>query len=224
MKCHRIHKTSIHPEFCGAWDGPVWSSSETIRVDSFHPASSDHRPEVRARVLYDDRGIYVIFKVKDCYVRCVHTVPQSPVCRDSCVEFFFKPRLDAGYLNVEANCGGTFHCSFITDPTRTTTGFKASIPLKPSWLSKIRNYHSLPMTIEPEVTEPVEWILEYCIPVDLIEAYMGPLGTLCGQTWQANFFKCGDQTSHPHWASWASIGDELNFHQPDKFAPITFVP
>ena len=38
-----------------------------------------------------------------------------------------------------------------------------------------------------------------------------------GQVWRANLYKCGDQTSHPHWASWAPIGEALNFHQPGFF-------
>jgi len=67
---------------------------------------------------------------------------------------------------------------------------------------------------------PVEWCLEYAIPVALFEAYAGSLGNLASQTWRGNFFKCADATSHPHWASWAPIGEELNFHQPEFFAPL----
>ena len=35
------------------------------------------------------------------------------------------------------------------------------------------------------------------------------------------FFKCGDKTSHPHWASWNPV-DELNFHLPRCFSEIIF--
>jgi hypothetical protein len=50
-----------------------------------------------------------------------------------------------------------------------------------------------------------------------MEPYCGPLRPVRGQRWRANAFKCGDQTSHPHWASWAPIGEALNFHQPGRF-------
>ena len=222
MPAYTIQKTTVAPEFTGAWDGPVWSRAETLTVNLFHPASSGHRPGVQARALYEAKGIYVIFKVKDRYVRSVNTQPQGPVCRDSCVEFFFEPKPGAGYLNMEANCGGTFLCFHITNSTRTPGGFKTSVKIDPSWFSQIKTYHSLPAVVDPELTAPTEWILEYFIPFALIEAYAGPLGAVAGQTWRGNFYKCGDQTSHPHWASWAPIGDELNFHQPAKFAPITF--
>ncbi|MEW6117215.1 MAG: carbohydrate-binding family 9-like protein, partial [Nitrospirota bacterium] len=39
--------------------------------------------------------------------------------------------------------------------------------------------------------------------------------------WRANFYKCGDATSHPHWASWAPV-EALNFHLPHCFGTICF--
>ena len=224
MPTFTVRKTSVVPEFSGLWDGPVWNRSDTLSVNQFHPASSNHRPEVAARLLYDREGIYVHFKIKDRYVRSVHTHHQESVCQDSCAEFFFQPKATPGYLNMEANAGGVFLCSYITDHQRVPGGFAKYRPIDSTWLDRIKVYHSLPAIVDPELTEPVEWHLEYCIPFTLIEAYTGPLGRIAGQVWSANFYKCGDQTSHPHWASWAPIGEELNFHKPDRFAPITFEP
>jgi hypothetical protein len=42
-----------------------------------------------------------------------------------------------------------------------------------------------------------------------------------GQVWHANFYKCGDHTSHKHWASWQPV-KELNFHRPEDFGDIVF--
>ena len=55
----------------------------------------------------------------------------------------------------------------------------------------------------------------------MLARYSGPLGTLAGRAWRANFYKCGDQTSHPHWAAWSPV-DELNFHLPRCFGTIAF--
>jgi hypothetical protein len=67
-----------------------------------------------------------------------------------------------------------------------------------------------------------EWWLQYFVPLALFERYVGPIGDPAGQRWRANFYKCGDQTARPHWASWAPIGEALNFHQPDKFGELVF--
>lgn len=219
---YTIRKTAQIPELAGPWDDAIWSQAEALKIASFHPKSSTHRPGVLARLLYDAQNIYVHFKVTDQYIRSVITQPQGSVCTDSCVEFFFKPKADRGYLNVEANCGGTFLCSYIEDHRRKPGGFEKFTSVDLTWLAQIRCHHTLPNVVEPEMAAPCEWRLAYALPLALIEAYTGPLGTLAGQTWTANLYKCGDKTSHPHWASWAPIGDELNFHQPDKFAPIHF--
>jgi hypothetical protein len=47
------------------------------------------------------------------------------------------------------------------------------------------------------------------------------LGKIGGQSWRGNFFKCAEEISHPHWASWSPV-DELNFHLPRCFGTIHF--
>jgi len=56
----------------------------------------------------------------------------------------------------------------------------------------------------------------------LVEEFAGPLADPAGQTWRGNFYKCAEDNSHPHWASWAPIGERLNFHVPEHFAPLHF--
>ena len=75
---------------------------------------------------------------------------------------------------------------------------------------------TLPRVIEPEIDGPVDWQLAFFIPTALLEKFVGPIGPLAGQEWRANLYKCGDRTSHPHWASWSPV-DALNFHLPHCF-------
>jgi hypothetical protein len=79
----------------------------------------------------------------------------------------------------------------------------------------------MPAAVSPEITGPVTWILEFFVPFALLEKYAGPLGDLAGREWSANFFKCGDETSHPHWVSWQPL-PSLNFHLPECFGVIHF--
>ena len=104
---YTIFRAVTPPRLTGGWDDSIWATVPALRVGHFHPRSSDHRPMVRAKVLYDAGGLYIIFDVRDRYVQCLQTQPQSMVCRDSCVEFFVEPRPGAGYFNFEINCGGT---------------------------------------------------------------------------------------------------------------------
>ncbi len=218
-----VIRRALHPpELRGEWEGSAWGGANVAEVAHFHPASSDHRPRARAKLLYDDSGIHVLFHVADRYVKCVHTEHQQPVSRDSCVEFFVRPKPDHGYFNFEFNCGGTMLLYYIEDPTRDASGKMRRFEiLPPEMLAMLRVHHSLPQTVPEEIAEPLEWTLEYSVPNGLFERYVGPLGTAERRRWRANFYKCADDTSHPHWASWAPI-ERLDFHQPDHFAPLAF--
>jgi hypothetical protein len=221
-KPYLIRRAEKTPEFTGDWDGPAWKMADVLDIAHFYARSSSHRPVTQAKILYDQDGLYVFFKVKDRYVRSVHTNYQDSTCLDSCVEFFVEPKAGKGYFNFEFNCGGTLLLYFIEDPKITASGFEKYSLVDKSLADLMRVYHSMPATVPQEIESPVEWKIEYSIPFKLFEHYLGALGEVRGQTWRANLYKCGDQTSHPHWASWSPIGDQGSFHQPQCFAPIQF--
>jgi hypothetical protein len=221
-----VQETSIHhietePPLNGDWNHPCWSVSETIDVDQFRHESSNHRPTTRVRILYSKVGLHLIFRVEDQYVRSVQTMLNSAVCTDSCIEFFVKPRDDSGYLNFEINCGGALHASYIRDHTRTKAGFADITALSESDAALIGIYHSMPSTVDPEITRPTSWVNQLFIPFEVLANYVGPLGSIPGQRWRGNFYKCGDHTSHPHWAAWSPVS-ALNFHDPSCFGQLAF--
>jgi hypothetical protein len=221
-RTYRIHRADTRPGLDGDWDGDVWFHAATAHINLFRPEGSDHHPDARAKVLYDDDGLYVIFRVFDRYVRCLTTEYQGPVYTDSCVEFFVQPKRDAGYFNFEMNCGGVLLLKYIEDCRRTDDGFEKYVDVPAELGGDIVAYHTLRAPIEREIADPVEWRVEYAIPFSLLEHYVGPFGENSGQTWRGNFYKCADGSSHPHWASWSPIGRDLNFHAPEYFGLLEF--
>ena len=219
MSQYTIRKTATPPALDGPFQQGAWGAAEEGRVAIFSEKGSDHRPDVRFRLLHDDASIYVRFEVKDQYVRAVQTAYQGMVCTDSCAEFFVRPRPDRGYFNFEINAGGTLLLYYIEDATRAPGGFRKFQPVSPEWGRKVRIWHSLPAVVDPEIAQPTTWGIGYAVPVALFEAYVGALGPLSGQTWRGNFYKCGDKTSHPHWGTWAPL-TALNFHLPECFGEV----
>ncbi|MBD3305766.1 hypothetical protein GF339_05235 [candidate division KSB3 bacterium] len=228
---YTIHWTETPPSYQGQWDSPVWQRAETAYIAHFHPQSSWHHPLTAVKVLYDDEQLYVFFRVADRFVKAVSLEYQEPVYQDSCVEFFIRPRAFyqsevspayQGYFNVEINCIGTMLVSYIEDWRRTDEGFAQYAPLPPESGKMITVFHSLSGQIVQEIESPVEWMIGYNVPFALFEGYLGPLDFGIGRPWRGNFYKCADRSSHPHWASWAPIGAELNFHQPKFFGRLEF--
>jgi hypothetical protein len=221
MKKAIVHNAETLPPLNGDWDHPCWRASETILINHFRPESGDHRPTTEARIVFSHEGLHLIFRVQDQYVRCVQTALNGPVCTDSCVEFFVQPLEQKGYLNFELNCGGTLHASYIADPTRTDSGFADCSLLSEADAARVDIFHSMPSVVEPELRDPTTWVNQIFIPFALFSNCVGELGPIRGQTWRANFYKCGDKTSHPHWAAWSPVR-ELNFHDPECFGEIVF--
>jgi hypothetical protein len=211
----------LRPELRGSWDGPAWMQADMLELAHFRPEGSRHRPKTFVKLLYNAEGIFGIFRVEDRYVRCVHTRYGDPIYKDSCVEFFVKPKADKGYFNFEFNCGGAFLCNYITNPDRTPGGFREFVRIPEEEGRHIIVDHSLPEIVEPEIKDGVTWTLEFFVPFGLIEKYIGEIGDVAGSQWKANLYKCGDETSHPHWASWQPV-PKLNFHTPECFGAIRF--
>ena len=216
---YAVHRFGVPLTIDADWDKAVWKNVETIELTHYMGDRPKHFPRVRAKMLYDADALYVIFHVEDQYVRAVAQKHQDPVCRDSCVEFFFVPGMDdsAGYFNIEMNCGGTMLANFQIIPRED------AIQITPADLERIQVARTLPRTVDPELTEPTTWTVAYRMPTDILAKYC-PSATkpAPGVTWRANFYKCGDQTSQPHWAMWNEIPGELGFHKPEHFAPLRF--
>ena len=221
IKNYTVLVTKRFPEMQGLWDEDVWQNVPALEVSCFRPEGGAHRPLTKCKLLYDPERLYGIFRVDDQYVRCINTRFQADVYKDSCVELFLQPKSTGGYFNFEFNCGGALLASYVTDPARVNGRVKQFIPLMPDDNNKIRRYHNLPGVVEPEITFKQLWFLEFSIPFAVLEKYAGPLGEIEGQSWRGNFYKCGNETSHPHWGAWSPV-HELNFHLPACFGSIQF--
>ena len=218
-----VRRANQAPDLSPDSDLSTWNAAETIHVDQFRPESSPHRPQTAARMLYDDTHLFVRFDVQDQFIRCIRDQYQDIVSRDSCVEFFLKPKTTTGYFNFEINCGGTLLLYYIEDPTRAPDAFFRKFkPLPPELGRQVEIKSSLPRRIDPEITAATDWQMTVAVPFSILESYTGSLTPVSGQTWEGNFFKCGDECSHPHWASWSPIEGVLRFHQPQFFGQFHF--
>ena len=201
------------------WNKSQWKKIKPIEIKQYMGKVSAFQPEVKAKMVYDDANLYVIFQVKDRFVRSVTTEYNGQVSTDSCVEFFFSPDTEfpLKYFNLEINAGGTPLMYYITKPM---TELKK---LTTDELKLIQIAHSLPATVDPEITEPVTWTIEYRVPVSLLNKYANVTSPAKGVTWKANFYKTGSKTSNPNYLTWSFVDNPRpNFHLPQFFGTLVF--
>ncbi len=214
-----VKRLSTPPQINAQWDAPEWSHVEAQRLEHYMGDKPKHFPNTYVKIAYDDEHIYVMFRVEDNYVRAVAQQHQDSVCTDSCVEFFFAPVDDVakGYFNLEMNCGGIMLLHFQTIPRQD------QVPLAENAVNKIKVAHSMPKNVDPEITEPTTWTVEYALPISILSDYLEIIKPASGVAWKANFFKCGDDTSQPHWITWAHDDHpQPDFHRPQAFGKLAF--
>ena len=218
-KKYEVAKVKKAVEFDGKWNQGVWKDVESLDVKNFMGEEPEHKPKTQAKLLYDDKFVHVMFRVEDKYVRSVAQNYHDSVCVDSCAEFFFTPGddLGTGYFNFEINSGGTMLVSHQLGRGKEVK------PLETADCDKIEIYHSMPKIVDPEIQEPTTWVIQYRVPFDVLEKYCAVKRPAPGVEWRANFYKCADKTSKPHWLTW-SIVDRPNpdFHVPESFGTLEF--
>ncbi len=202
-----------------SWDRAPWNDIPALTLDHHMGQKPDHFPRTQAKLCVEDEAVFVMFRVEDQYVRAVATHHQDKVFEDSCVEFFFTPGMDVskGYFNLEMNCGGTMLFHF-----QTARG-KDRIIIPKEECDKIMCMPSLPRIVDPEIQVPLTWTVSYRLPFRLLEKYTAAVLPDSGIQWRANFYKCGDKTSHPHWLTWSPVeATKPDFHRPECFGILEF--
>lgn len=201
------------------WDKPAWKNIKPLDITNFMGPIPGFKPEAQAKMMYDGANLYVIFQVRDRYVRCITNKINGPVWEDGAVEFFFAPDPDQPllYFNLETNCGGTPLMHFNLVPR------KESKEISEDDIRKIEIAHTLPQIIDPEMKDPVTWTLEYRIPLEILEKYSSIAHPDKGVEWKANFYKIAENSSNPHYITWSVIEKEKpDFHRPEFFGRLIF--
>ena len=185
--------------------GRLTSSGAYIKIDQVNWTEFPHRPDVSVYAGYCDHKLWLHYIVNHDFVRAVCRKDQEPVWQDSCVEFFMKQGDE--YRNFEFNSLGVCLSAIGNDR-------HARKPLDEPNLEQILRWPSLKIESLPDGDQFCDWSLTIAIPLGLI-------GLKAGDTFMANFYKCGDETKVPHYISWAAIKTPSpDFHRPEFFSSL----
>ena len=177
-----------------------------------------YKPDVKFMMGYDERNLYLKFKVHENSVRAVNTEPNSSVWEDSCCEFFcdFDGK---GYYNLETNCIGTQLLGYGETMADRELAAKNRTRAKVTVIDKIKKTSTLGERSFNVKTGDFQYELVMKIPAGAF--YNHNIKFEKGLTFNANFYKCGDKTTQMHFLSWSPIDTENpDFHIPEFFGNI----
>ena len=119
------------------------------------------------------------------------------------------------YYNFECNCAGKL---LLHGGEAGTERPGASEEV----LKSVKRWASLGTEPFEERVGECTWEVALVIPASAI--FRHEIETFNGKTMRANFYKCGDRCSRPHFLSWSPIDcEEPNFHKPEFFGRVDLV-
>jgi len=214
MKKIRVKKFDLAPNVDLGEISKILDGEKSFAIDTVNWSEFCYKPEVKFSIAYCDTELLIKFSVTENGVRAVNGEANSPVYQDSCVEFFTRPVSDGPYNNFEFNAIGA--CLSQVGMDRNS---RKSVNAEK--ISTIRRLASLGSETFEEKPGEHSWTLVVAIPFSLIFGDANP--NLSGKIIRANFYKCGDKLSQPHYLSWNPIGTENpDFHQPEFFGVLEF--
>lgn len=200
-------------------DSGQWIEDISARLDRYPRNRLDHllwlhpsiRPEVAFAIAFDRSNLFLKFYVKEPYVQALHWQTNSPVYRDSCVEFFVGIGEEENYYNFEFNCIGTCLAQF--GPNRQNRHFISSLILK-----DIRSHSQFG---RPAGDGLHTWELCIQIPNSVFFYHIGY--PIYKNDLRVNFYKCGDDLEEKHYLAWNEVQTETpDFHLPFYFGSARF--
>ena len=81
--------------------------------------------------------------------------------------------------------------------------------------------HALPPALLVAAPAGDAWGVLLFVPCELVESLYHQPFSIAPAAMAGNFYKCGDETAHPHFGAYFPVGSaELGFHNPQCFGRI----
>lgn len=172
-------------------------------ITTYRWVDNDYRPKTYAELSLteDTLTLSMTCEERDPLARYDYG-PNAPVCDDSCMEFFFSLDEKKHYVNFEINAIGGYYCAYrqgrqdkvFHDDLFTENGKPKATIEEDFW--RITVSFSVPKLLD-------------LFGITRIESIFG------------NFYKCGEETSPPHFGMWAEIDvPSPDYHRPEFFQRI----
>ena len=188
---------------------------EFSKIDTESWPEFAYKPEITFSMAHSGNCIFIKFNVLEKHTQAIYRETNSPVSRDSCVEFFIS--LDGGndYYNFEFNCIGTCKAGF-GNKTRTDRRY-----LPNDVIDRI-NRQSLIKTGHRVHNGLIAWELTVSIPIEVF--CHDRIASFKGLKSRANFYKCGENLPEPHFIVWNHVkAEKPDFHLPEFFGNAYFM-
>ena len=180
-----------------------WSEIPVLKIDHVLWLP-DAGIQAEGQLCYDEDGLYLHMRATEENIRAEYTEPLSPVCCDSCLEFFFQIEGEENYFNFEINPNGCMCIQYG----------------KEERFDIVQENGKEYFSVTTNETDD-GWEVFYRIPLKFIRLFHQDFAF--DRDIKANMYKCGNYTVTKHFLAWKPINTEKpNYHKPECFGTMTF--
>jgi len=184
------------------------------RIGELNWRGYEYSPEAGFSIARTPLEILLKYYVRETWFKAEKTETNQEVYEDSCVEFFVSPSDDGIYYNFEFNAIGTCLMG-------AGTGRHDRKRADPRVIAEIRRLASAGNRPISEGEGDFTWTLTLAIPFSTLIHHKADVRE--GTIFRANFYKCGDKLTMPHYLTWNQVGtDKPDFHRPEFFGSLEF--
>jgi hypothetical protein len=171
-------------------------------------------PKVCFKIAHNGKYLFLHFFVEEKEILARTAEDNGFVWTDSCVEFFVSFDKSPYYYNAEFSCIGKGLMGYRKDRSGSE---RAGSDI----LSRIDRYPSL--GTEPFDKRQGEFLWDILLVIPAEAYWKSDLKTFSGVEARANFYKCGDNLTKPHYLSWKPVKTVTpDFHTPQFFDELIF--
>lgn len=183
--------------------GISWDGIMPAEIDCYLWEENGYSPKAYAKACHTGQSIHVLLGAFEKEIKAVYEEMNEPVYKDSCLEFFIQPdpEKDGRYLNFEFNSKGVLLLGLGWDRNDRVLLDKEALKL-----------FDIKAFVKP-AGDINEWGVEFRIPFGFLKQLFPGFETASPGNMKGNFYKCGDDTLHPHFGCWSRIAsDNPDFH------------
>ena len=215
---YSIYRTNKPLTIDGKLDEGAWKQARSVGDFHFPWWESGRKEQTIAKMLWDNKYLYVSYQCQDRHVWATHTERDSPVYQDDCVELFTapNPQQPVNYFNIEMNVKRAF-----LDRHHPNGPGKAEVP---EWSAQgVQIATHVNGTLNDDSDSDVGWVLEAAIPFANFQGVTGRPHPRHGDLWHLNLNRLGGKTN-PQFSQWSPGKTKRPaFHAPDTFGRVIFV-
>jgi Carbohydrate family 9 binding domain-like len=199
----------------GKLDDPAWKSAAAVEFIFPWEFQTGAKQKTTAKLLWDDRYLYVGYDCQDTDIVAVHTERDDPTYLDDAVEIFLNPRPSQTgiYYGMEMNARGVLYDYLMYD---------ASYALKRFNLGGVKLLTNIRGTLNARGDQDSGWTLEVAIPWENFEELAKrPVN---GTVWTANMNRWDGTEPNRRLSQWSNSEMKTpNPHAPKRFGELVFV-